>query len=67
MHITNDTYRTNKSYAPTDAVLKLLPYDVPGAKLKHEIVDKNSVDSLRRWLATRGQISTGAKREIVAS
>ena len=27
-----------------DAVLKLLPNDVPGAKLKHEIVDKNSVD-----------------------
>ena len=25
-----------------DAVLKLLLDDVPGAKLKHEIVDKNS-------------------------
>jgi hypothetical protein len=49
-----------------DAVLKLLPNDVPGAKLKHEIVDKNSVDSLRRWLATRGLRRTGAKREIVA-
>jgi hypothetical protein len=25
-----------------DAALKLLPNDVPGAKSKHEIVDKNS-------------------------
>jgi hypothetical protein len=52
---------------PMDAVLKLLPNNVPGAKLKHEIVDKNSVDSLRRWLATRGPRRTGAKRETVAS
>jgi hypothetical protein len=49
------------------AVLKLLPNDVPGAKLKHEIVDKNSVDSLQRWLATRELKRTGAKREILAS
>ena len=42
MHIINKKVRTNKSYAPMDAVLKLLLDDVPGAKLKHEIVDKNS-------------------------
>ena len=29
-------------YAPMDAVLKLLLNDVPGVKLKHEIVYKNS-------------------------
>ena len=34
-----------------DAVLKLLPNDVPGAILNNEIVEKNSGDSLRRWLA----------------
>ena len=34
-----------------DALVKLLPNDVPGAKLNNEIVEKNSGDSLRRWLA----------------
>jgi hypothetical protein len=34
-----------------DAVVKLLPNDVPGAKLNNEIVEKNSGYSLRRWLA----------------
>jgi hypothetical protein len=42
-----------------DAVLKLLPNDVPGAKLKHEIVDKNSrlgrVFNLSSLLATWSQ------------
>ena len=42
MHIINEKVWTNKSYAPMDAVLKLLPNDVPGVKLKHEIVHKNS-------------------------
>ena len=42
MHIINEKVRTNKSYAPMDAVLKLLPNDVPGAKLNNEIVEKNS-------------------------
>jgi hypothetical protein len=50
-----------------DVVLKLLPNDVPGMKLKHEIVDKNNLDSLQRWLTTRGPRRTGAKREIVGS
>ena len=42
MHIINEKVRTNKSYAPMDAVVKLLPNDVPGAKLNNEIVEKNS-------------------------
>ena len=41
MHITNEKARTNKSYGPMDAVLKLLPNYVHGVKLKHEIVYKN--------------------------
>ena len=42
MHIINEKVRTNKSYAPMDAVVKLLPNDVTGAKLNNEIVEKNS-------------------------
>ena len=42
MHMINEKVRSNKSYAPMDAVLKLLPSHIPGAKLKHEIVDKIS-------------------------
>jgi hypothetical protein len=34
-----------------DTVVKLIQNDVPGAKLNNEIVEKNSGDSLRRWLA----------------
>jgi len=45
--------------------VKLMPEDVPGANLKYGIVDKNSVSSLRRWLATRGLRKIGNKREIV--
>jgi len=48
-----------------DCIVKLLPDDVPGAKLNYAIVEKNSVASLRR-LATRGLRRTGAKPEIVA-
>ena len=42
MHIINEKVRTNRSYAPMKAVVKLLPNDVPGAKLNNEIVEKNS-------------------------
>jgi len=49
-----------------NSFINLLPEDVPGAILKYEIVEKNGVENLRRWLATRGLRRTGAKRELVA-
>ena len=58
-------FSDNKQEIRMYSIVTLLADDVPGAKLIDEIVAKNSVSNLRRWLATRGLRRTGTKREIV--
>lgn len=43
----------------------LTPNDVPGAVLKHKIVNNNNITELKRWLACRGLRNTGSKVELV--
>jgi len=50
------TYYPDVSYKQINIfnmdIVELLLQDVPGGNLKCETVSKNSVESLRRWLAT---------------
>ncbi|GFO39398.1 dynein beta chain, flagellar outer arm [Plakobranchus ocellatus] len=39
--------------------------DVPGAKLKHPDIEKNTVPELRRWLLCRSIKCSGVKTDLV--